>query len=142
MQRIEASAKIAMPATSMRRRPKWSPAAPPSSSSADSGSMTPAYLRLIVLIEARAAPRLRAVDGLWRKPVKGQGSAEARPGSMTALIRAEGLLPRREVDRIIATAPAGLIAFQEAAARYAAEERPPLADWLERFHPGAERLAA
>ncbi|WP_239019048.1 hypothetical protein [Sphingobium terrigena] len=34
-------------------------------------------LRLIVLLEARAAPRLRTVEGLWRK------STKKRPGSMS-----------------------------------------------------------
>lgn len=51
-------------------------------------------LRLIVLVEARAAPRLHTVEGLWRR------STKARPGSMTDYIRNEGLLPAHEVDRI------------------------------------------
>src|SRR3546814_8775807 len=40
-------------------------------------------LRLIILVEARAAPRLRTVEGLWRK------STRTRPGRMTDFIRAE-----------------------------------------------------
>src|SRR3546814_10709387 len=47
-------------------------------------------LRLIVLMEARAAPRLINVEGLWRR------STRARPGTMTEFIRDRGLLPPRE----------------------------------------------
>lgn len=100
------------------------------------------YLRLIVLIEARAAPRLRTIDGLWRKPIKGRGAGEARPGSMTEFIRAERLLDPLEVDRIIAEAPADLLAFQQAAARVALEQREPIGDWIARFNAGIDRDAA
>src|SRR3546814_1634578 len=48
-------------------------------------------LRTIVLMEARAKPRLRTIDGLWRKPVLGRGSATPRPGNITAYIRQQGL---------------------------------------------------
>ncbi|RJG53986.1 hypothetical protein D0Z70_14555 [Sphingobium terrigena] len=96
------------------------------------------YLRLIVLIEARAAPRLRTVDGLWRKPIKGRGAGEARPGSMTEFIRAEHLLDPEEVDRIIAEAPGDLLAFQQAAARVALEHREPIGDWIARFNAGLD----
>jgi hypothetical protein len=105
-------------------------------------TLPPAYLRLIVLVEARAAPRLRNVDGLWRKPIKGRGAGEARPGSMTEFIRAERLLEPREIDRIIAEAPRDLVAFQEAAAGIVLAERAPLGDWIARFNAGVERLAA
>lgn len=96
------------------------------------------YLRLIVLIEARAAPRLRTIDGLWRKPIKGRGAGEARPGSMTEFIRAEHLLDPEEVDRIIAEAPGDLLAFQQAAARVALEHREPIGDWIARFNAGLD----
>src|SRR3546814_1006315 len=43
-------------------------------------------LRLIVLLEARAAPRLINVEGLWRR------STGARPGTLTGFIRGRGLL--------------------------------------------------
>jgi hypothetical protein len=60
-------------------------------------------LRLIVLVEARAAPRLHTVEGLWRK------STRARPGRMTDFIRHERLLPAEDIDRIISEAPLDLI---------------------------------
>lgn len=101
-----------------------------------------AYLRLIVLVEARAAPRLQAVDGLWRKPIKGKGASEPRPGSMTEFIRAERLLEPAEIDRIIAQAPIDLVSFQQAAAQIAIEDRAPLRTWLERFHGDDIQLAA
>lgn len=89
----------------------------------------PAYwLRTIVLIEARAAPRLRSVEGLWRK------STRTRPGRMTDFIREEGLLPSAEIDHIIAEAPADLVRFQERAAAIPLETRPSLSTWLDRFH--------
>lgn len=85
-------------------------------------------LRLIVLVEARAAPRLHTVEGLWRR------STRARPGSMTAFIRAEGLLPAHEVDRIVRNAPTELIRFQDVAAAIPIGDRPTMGDWLDRFH--------
>jgi hypothetical protein len=85
-------------------------------------------LRLIVLVEARAAPRLHTVEGLWRR------STRARPGSMTAFIRAEGLLPAHEVDRIVRDAPTELIRFQDVAAAIPIGDRPTMGDWLDRFH--------
>ena len=94
------------------------------------------YLRLIVLIEARARPRLRQVDGLWRKPVRGCRGAEPRPGSMTEFIRAEALLSAAEIDAIERIAPADLVSFQQRAALVDLAERPPLRDWLDRFHAG------
>jgi len=100
------------------------------------------YLRLIVLIEARAGPRLRSIDGLWRKPVKGKMGAQARPGSMTAFIRQEALLPEEEIDDIVASAPAALLDFQRAAALSPVEGRASMKDWLARFHAGASHLAA
>ena len=88
------------------------------------------WLRTIVLIEARAAPRLRTVAGLWRK------STKTRPGRMTDFIRDEGLLHEAEIDRIIASAPNDLVDFQQRAAQQPLESREPMASWLERFHAG------
>lgn len=105
-------------------------------------SLPTAYLRLIVLIEARAAPRLRTIEGLWRKPVLGRGRAEARPGAMTAFIRAERLLPHEEIDRIVRSAPAQLLAYQAAAARLSLGDREPMSGWLERFNAGVDQIAA
>jgi hypothetical protein len=67
-------------------------------------------LRLIVLVEARAAPRLRTVEGLWRT------STAARPGSMTVYIRDQRLLDAQEIEAIIAGAPVDLVDFQQVAA--------------------------
>lgn len=86
------------------------------------------WLRTIVLIEARAAPRLKTVEGLWRK------STRARSGRMTDFIRAEGLLREAEIDRIIDAAPADLVRFQERAAEQPEKERPAMGEWLDRFH--------
>jgi hypothetical protein len=85
-------------------------------------------LRLIVLVEARAAPRLRTVEGLWRK------STKKRPGRMTDFIRAERLLDPADIDEIVATAPLDLVRFQDVAAGVPLEERPTMASWLERFN--------
>ena len=93
-------------------------------------SLSPEWLRTIVLIEARAAPRLKTVEGLWRR------STRTRPGRMTDFIRDEGLLPDDEITRIIESAPADLVAFQTRAASQPLEDRTPMASWLERFHAG------
>jgi hypothetical protein len=67
-------------------------------------------LRRIVLMEARAKPRLVKIVGLWRKGVKGRKDpAKAKPGRMSDFIRAEGLLPAAEVDAIEQNAPRELI---------------------------------
>jgi hypothetical protein len=87
-------------------------------------------LRLIVLVEARAAPRLRTVEGLWRR------STSTRPGRMTDFIRAEELLPAADIDAIIRDAPADLIRFQDVAAHVPLPERPAMAEWLETFNAG------
>lgn len=86
------------------------------------------WLRMIVLIEARAAPRLRTVEGLWRR------STKSKPGRMTDFIRMERLLPKAEIDHIIASAPTSLVRFQEMAAHQPLDTRPTLETWLERFH--------
>lgn len=93
-------------------------------------------LRLIVLVEARAAPRLRTVEGLWRS------STTARPGSMTAYIRDQGLLDSNEIEAIIAGAPADLVDFQQIAAAIPVEERSNMRDWIDRFNGGIGKLAA
>lgn len=92
-------------------------------------------LRLIVLIEARAAPRLRTVEGLWRTTTK------KRPGRMTDFIRAEQLLPAGEIDRIAHEAPTALRLFQDAAADIPLPERPHLADWISQFNAQLELAA-
>ena len=92
-------------------------------------------LRVIVLVEARAAPRLRTVEGLWRT------TSKKRPGRMTDFIRAEQLLPHAEIDRIIADAPTALVEFQRGAAEAPVETRPHLADWLSRFAQAPQEAA-
>ncbi len=70
------------------------------------------------------------MEGLWRR------STKARPGRMTDFIRAEGLLPSREIDRIWRDAPLDLIRFQDVAALVPVGERPTMQSWLERFNAG------
>lgn len=89
-------------------------------------------LRRIVLMEARAKPRLTSIEGLWRKSVKGCRGATPHPGSMSAF-RAEALLPAAEIDLIEASAPAALLRFQDAQASLGTAERTPIADWLALF---------
>lgn len=56
-------------------------------------------LRRIVMIEARATPKLGKVEGLWRS------STKTRPGRMTDYIKRERLLDPDEVDSIAASTP-------------------------------------
>jgi hypothetical protein len=65
-------------------------------------------LRRIVLMEARALPRLTDIKGLWGDGVKGTKGGKAKPGSMTQYIREQGLLPADEIDRLIALVPAAM----------------------------------
>jgi hypothetical protein len=56
----------------------------------------------VIKMESLAKPRLRAIDGLWRRPRKGTRGTEPRPGSMTAFIeqyRAERSLPVLNIRR-------------------------------------------
>ena len=71
-------------------------------------------LRRIVIMEARAKPRLTDIDGLWRKGCKGTRGSVARPGSITEYIRQQGLLPSEEIDRLVAQVPTQIVAYQEA----------------------------
>lgn len=67
-----------------------------------------AYLRRIVVMEARAKPRLRTINGLW--------GSEA---SMTQFIREERLLPNDEIDRLVAIVPEELLLNQDVEAHTA-----------------------
>src|SRR3546814_6711203 len=67
-------------------------------------------------MEARAAPRLINVEGLWRR------STGARPGTMTEFIRGRGLLPPLEIAAIVNGAPVALVEFQAVAAQFRSEE--------------------
>lgn len=93
--------------------------------------MGPGLLRRIVLMEARAKPRLTTVQGLWRNPVKGLRGATPRPGSMTEYIRDKGLLPAHEIDDIIERVPTELMRAAKASAALPFEKRQSLASWLE-----------
>lgn len=95
-------------------------------------TLNPTELRLIVLMEARAAPRLTTTEGLWRKSTKGI-RGPAKPGRMTDFIRDRGLLPTEEIDRIWNECPTALISWQEAHADTPIEERPALVEWVEFF---------
>jgi hypothetical protein len=93
-------------------------------------------LRLIVLIEARAEPRLRTVEGLWRR------STKTKPGKITDFIRGERLLAEAEIDAIVRDAPTDLILFQDAAALIPVTERPTMEDWIAEFNAGLPQEAA
>lgn len=116
---------------------------PPKSSCFICGAMKPDEvralptwcLRLIVLVEARAAPRLRTVEGLWRR------STRTRPGRMTDFIRREELLSAADIDAIIREAPADLIRFQDVAAHVPLPDRPGMAEWLAQFNAGLMEVA-
>lgn len=72
-------------------------------------------LRGIVAMEARAAPRLTEIKGLWRNGIKGTRKPERkRPAKMTDYIREKRLLPPDVIDQIVRETPADLLEFQEA----------------------------
>jgi hypothetical protein len=102
-------------------------------------------LRRIVLMEARAAPRLTTTEGLWRKAVKGSRGATPHPGAMTDYIRDQRLLPAAEIEEIIEMAPTALLAWQDAMGARSLDDRPDLAEWLRLFERNdfnAERTPA
>lgn len=99
-------------------------------------TLSTALLRRIVLMESRAKPRLRDIEGLWRKPVKGCRGAMPRPGSMTQYIREQALLPAEEIDRIGALAPRSLTQWLDIVAQNVAP-RPEMRQWLELFDAAA-----
>jgi len=86
-------------------------------------------LRGIVALEARARPRLRDIEGLWRNGCKGtRDPSKAKPGRMTEYIRATGLLPDAEIRAIEDGAPRDLVQFQEAYAE--GQHMNAMAEWL------------
>lgn len=97
-------------------------------------------LRRIVLMEARAKPRLRNIEGLWRKSVQGRNGAERRPGAMTDFIRQNHLLSPEEIDEIIAMAPAALLRFQDAEGNFPVHVRAELSAWLKLFDANDRRM--
>lgn len=90
-------------------------------------------LRYIVIMEARAAPNLTAIEGLWRNGVKGTRGGEKKPGRMTDYIREHGLLPADEVARLWAEAPTMIEGNQEA--HKLGLEIPHWHDFIEAFTP-------
>ncbi len=88
-------------------------------------------LRRIVVMEARAKPRLRTTEGLWRSTVKGCRGATARPGNMTEFIVKEGLLSEAEVKRIQDATPKEIALRLDAAA--CGEMVPDWHEFLERL---------
>jgi len=91
------------------------------------------HLIEIVIMEVRAAPRLRSIQGLWRNGCKGTRGAVRRPGRMTDFICQEGLLPPDLIDHLIERAPTEIIRNQE---RFRAGfEIPSWHDFLESFTP-------
>lgn len=75
-------------------------------------NLNPAYWRRIVRLEARAHPRLRTTEGLWRSTIKGCRGATPKPGSMTKYIREKRLLPGDEIDDIWNNTPTQILDYQ------------------------------
>lgn len=91
------------------------------------------YLRYIVIMEARAEPRLEKIQGLWRNGVKGTRGGKKKPGRITDYIIEHKLLPAEEVEDLRRRAPAELIANQQAYAN--GEFIPSWHDFIEAFTP-------
>lgn len=91
------------------------------------------YLRYIVIMEARAEPRLEKIQGLWRNGVKGTRTGRPKPGKMTDYIREHQLLPAAEIDYLIANAPQEILDNQAAFAT--GMEIPEWHDFIEAFTP-------
>ena len=79
--------------------------------------MSESELKRIVVMEARAKPNLKKIQGLWRNGCKGTRGGEKKPGRMTDFIVEEGLLPREEVLRLERDAPNEIIQRNEAHAK-------------------------
>lgn len=63
---------------------------------------------------------LRRIPGLRRNDVTGTRGGETRPGSMTAFIRQERLLPEDEIDDLRAVVPQEIVRNQERFAHHQA----------------------
>jgi hypothetical protein len=95
--------------------------------------MKKVYLRYIVIMEARAEPRLTHTKGLWRNGTKGTRGGKYRPGKMTDFIRENNLLPAAEVDDLVHRAPKELL--DKLTAHAAGLEVPSWHDFIEAFTP-------
>jgi hypothetical protein len=102
----------------------------PAMKPAEVALLPPDKLRRIVVMEARAKPRLTKIQGLWRTGSKGCRGGEKRPGSMTEYIRQAGLLPADEIRRLIAAIPEEIIQHQQSFAR-----GEPIPSWNEFLRP-------
>lgn len=91
------------------------------------------YLVMIVIMEARAEPRLQKIEGLWRNGVKGTRGGIPKPGKMTEFIREEGLLPSDYIDYLVEISPKAIVQNQMAFER--GLEIPGWHDFLEAFTP-------
>lgn len=91
------------------------------------------YLRYIVIMEARAEPRLTHIKGLWRNGVKGTRGGKKKPGKMTDYIREHQLLPAHEIDHLVANAPQEILDNQQLFAN--GSEIPHWHDFIEAFTP-------
>jgi hypothetical protein len=100
----------------------------PAMKPAEVRELEPNLLRRIVVMEARAEPRLKSIQGLWANGCKGTRGSVKKPGRMSDYIAGEGLLPSAEVERLRRRVPLELIDSQE---RYAAGEDIP--SWPEFF---------
>lgn len=100
----------------------------PAMKPAEVRALPPDKLRRIVIMEARAKPRLETIEGLWRNGVKGTRGGEKKPGSMTEFIRQEGLLPAAEIEQLSKRIPLEIVSNQE---RHAKSEEIPT--WEEFF---------
>jgi hypothetical protein len=81
----------------------------PSTQPEELHEMAKVYLRYIVVMEARATPRLEKIQGLWRNGVKGNRGGVRRPGRITDYILEHGLLPAAEVERLWTEAPKEIV---------------------------------
>jgi hypothetical protein len=70
-------------------------------------------LQRIVVMEARALPRLTKIEGLWRNGCKGTRGGDPKPGRMTTFIRDEQLLPAEEIARLEAVVPKEIVLRNE-----------------------------
>lgn len=87
----------------------------------------------LILLEARAAPRMRNCDGLWRKPIKGKGKSEPRPGSMTQYILEKELMPPEEIILIQNEGVKALNAWCSKITDEPVHLRPKISEWLDQF---------
>jgi hypothetical protein len=79
----------------------------PSTKPAELHDLEAWQLRTIVVMETRAKPYLKTIEGLWRRPTKGVRGAVAKPGDMTRYIREHRLLEPHSVDELVASTPKG-----------------------------------